>query len=1169
MFRVIKNIFRKKNAELVENAHFTEYTAAEAGFCVFREGEGISFALGQSRIPVFRVDGQILISEPELSKREREGASASVYKFGPCLTVTFIPSVEKTDFTQEYTVKKAVSIKGCGGRWGIDIQAEFGANRVRYLVELDGSCTIKGMQEINFQDKRAHVDIQPLEQMVSILHSIIDQKRTVISCLRGFVRRCSDQSVLAAVNFIKEQFAEREELLHCHADETERQIKAAGRSVSTQVLTAVCILADIFLGRITVDSLQRCLDMQQVVTVSSEAAEAAAAFFCGVDPETIKNDKVQQTCLFLNSTGKGRTFRSTICDIVEDGDRKTSVSALRKLLKVVPDNDEGLASRRCALCSLLEANGKKIAPDTISALCLFVDLESHIIDEDLIEQFLPETYLSEHSLYATMAVGKVFGLNLTSLSLTGEKYDDILHDFSKLLSISKQGALASFIEPNRDTFKIFYVRDSKELKELCSADYTFTGFIIADIPIIDQVGTLDMSSFLQKGMPILACFGEDDGTMRWSVFSANQVGEVPFSVVGRYGFIDGYKVCRFNNRVVGRLLECTEEQLIGKNRIAAEYVSDKGQICYRFIANVEKVEDILQAGDDNLKFNGRIAEFPRLKGFASRIAENSSEILAGLEDLEERKMNRLDLCCLGTWAALTENSNLVSAAQDQKVLNVLRRQVRSNELASALGGAVSSSVCWRFSLLLGSEGHELHGDLKLSPALTAALHVDSFAKVATMIVMGNILSRPGTILNSQYLLWDPVLMRSLIQEELFKLIDRGAGKVRKAACYFLASSLFVSHKDSYEASAAKLRTLLDDKYLEETAAHALAKLSLALTVRMPVEAQAEGWDRAENADAADSEAAEEMASNIIRWLNDPDKSSQDKLFEAPALANIRGEEPKVKLLSKYIIRVNGAFQREYSAGAHSYIILPPNFANTQRQKLVAVWRNFLSGRNLPLSSKEYGMNIFDSFLNYLPGYEHASKNEIALRDLDIFELENGYKLSPGSDPFFVKLTSLVPPPARTSNFEADTLPLICRSPYKLDEGEAIDLGLCDVLNAESNEWVPFLDFRFCMALHFSPENRVLYETLGYLYARVVKSKQADSTGEGVVADPPVKLIAADTKEVVAAEQKCRICLTLEGLSEHLASSFKIDSNLVAKVQNILLGVRGGSLYKLPGVLEVR
>ncbi|MGM9992813.1 MAG: hypothetical protein ACI376_08235 [Candidatus Bruticola sp.] len=1169
MFRVIKNIFRKENIESADHPPLTEYTAAEAGFCVFREDDVVSFALGQNRVPVFQVDGPIAISAPELSRRKREGGEAYVYKFGPYFTVTFIPAAEKTDFTQEYTVKKAVSMKGCGGRWGIDIRAAFGANCVRYLIEIDGNCAIKGMQEINFKENREHIEIPSLEEMVSILHSIIDQKRTVISCMHGFIRRCSDYSVFNVVNFIKEQFAEHEELLQGEVSEAELRIKSSGRSVGAPVMRAVCIIADIFLGSITTDSLRHCLAKQQIVQISAAAVEAAVAFFNEIAPEDITDEKIRQACLFLNSTGKGRTFRSTICDIVEDGDRKTSVSALRKLLKVVPDNDEGLASRRCALCSLLEANGKKIAPDTISALCLFVDLEAHIIDEDLIEQFLPETYLSEHSLYATMAVGQVFGLNLTSFSLKGKTYDSILYDFNKLLSISKHGALALFIDSRQDAFKILYVKDSKELQDLCATDYTFTGIIIVDIPIIYRVSTLDMAFFLQKGIPILTRFCEEGGALRWSVFSAKQVGELPFSVVGRYGFIDGYKVCRFNNRVVGRLLNCTAEQLIGKTKIAAEYVDAQGNVCYRFIDSVEKVDDILQADDSSLKFNGRIVEFPLFKSFASRILESSIDTLAGLDSFEKKTTSRLDLCCLGAWAALTEDSNLVSAAQDQKVLNVLRRQIRSTELAATLGGAVSSSVCWRLGILLGPKDHKLHGDLKLSPALTAACHIESFAKVAAMIVLGNILSCPGAILNSQYLLWNPSLMRSLIQKELFKLIDGGTGKVRKAACYFLASNLFVSDKDSFETSAAKLRSLLNDKYLEEVAAHALARLSLALTVHIPAEAQVEGWDRAENSDAADLESAEEIAANVNSWLDDPDKSPQDKLIEAPALANIRGEKPKIKLLSKYIIKVNGAFQRESSSGVHSYIILPPNFANTQRQKLVAAWRSFLSGRNLPLSSKDYGMNIFDSFLNYLPGYEQTSQNEIALQDLDIFDLTSGYKLAPGSDPFFIKLASLIPPPARTGDFESSTLPVICRSPYKLADGEAVDLGICEVLNVESNEWVPFLDFRFCMALHLSAENRILYETLGYLYTRVVKAKQADSVREESVAEFSAELIAADTKEVIATDQKCRMCLTLESTAERLASSFQIDSDSIAKVQHILLGVRNQSLYKLPGGVEVR
>lgn len=1164
MFRALKNIFRKKKTVQAENIAFTSYKATEAGFSVFREGEGVAFCLDNDSQPLFRVHN-IIFSQPEVSQRERAGVPAFVYNFGVDFSVAAIKSAANVDFSQSAQINKAERIKGYGGRQGLDIQVSFGTELVRYLVELDEDCLVLDFHETCSHEFKS-IRIPPVAQMVSFLATVIKPNRTVFGYLSRLTRHSQSKHVAKTVNFIKDNFANCQELLNCDTTTVSENLHNKGLPINANILAATCILADIFSRRLTESELKKDLGNKQIVKISPLGYQAVETFFSG--SEIAPQDKdVKEVCDFLIKTMKQRTFRSVVCDIAEDGGREDTAAVLHKLLELVPEK-EGPTFAQCALSSLFEAYGKKVNPGTLSAFCLYTDLQAKIIDEDLIEQFLPETYLSEHSLYSMLSVGRAFGLNLVALTLIGEKFEDTLHDFSKLLSLTNKGALASFWDTYSGLTKILYVKDNKELQKLCAENYSFSGYIILGLPILEKVSTLDMSVFLQKGLPLLSCFIDEEKELRWAVFSADQLGKVPSSVVGRHGFIEGYQAYHFHNRVVGRIAKVSADKLVGKSNIAAAYSDEKGAISYRFIAKADTVESLAGPTNSGLTFAGKIAEFPHFRGLLGRVYESTKDMLAGLVSPKEDTDLSLEACFKGSQAVLAENTPLLSVAKNQDILNVLRRLLSSEDFVASLEGAVERFACWRLSIILGSEGKELRGDLQLAHELIEALQMASLSRVAARLVIYGIFNKPGAILNSQHILWNPSQLRRQIQEMLLATIDSRSETERELACRLLACSALASTKDNSEQSAMKLRALLNDPQLGQAAAAALAELSLTSGVHFSAEVACEGWERADIVDTLEAEAIEEVAERVRHWLDDPNKDSQEKKLEAPALANLRGEEPKIKLLARYMLKVDGAFQREDIAQARPYLILPPNFANVQRQKLVAAWHSFLIARKLPFSNREYGMNLFDSFCNYLPDYEATSNNEVVVRELDIFQLYGAHRLKPGSDPFFIKLASLIPPPLHAGEFEAASLPVICRCPYGTKDGEAIDLGTCEVLNVDSGEWLSFVDLRFGIALHLDTENRILYETLGQIYPKVAKAKQADS-GFEVSSERPEGLIAADSKEVIPLAQKRNPCLTLESLAANLAETFGLKQEQSAKVLNILLGLRKTSRYKLPSYLESR
>ena len=85
---------------------------------------------------------------------------------------------------------------------------------MRYLVELDEDCPVLDFTETCSHEPK-NIKIPPVAQMVDFLTTVIKPNRTVFSCLLGLVRHSQNEHVLETVNFIRDNFADCQELLDC------------------------------------------------------------------------------------------------------------------------------------------------------------------------------------------------------------------------------------------------------------------------------------------------------------------------------------------------------------------------------------------------------------------------------------------------------------------------------------------------------------------------------------------------------------------------------------------------------------------------------------------------------------------------------------------------------------------------------------------------------------------------------------------------------------------------------------------------------------------------------------------------------------------------------------------------------------------------------------------
>lgn len=1165
MFEAIKSMLRKKAAEVpAAEIRQGDYIAKDAGFRISYDADRVALFLEKQTEPLFVASGLVFV-HPNIVHTERGGTPAVIYKFGPEFSVTYIPPANIPVFSENLSIQKAIYRKIPNSRQGLDVQVMYGMEKIRYLVDLSPCCTVKDFNEIDNTDVN-FTTVPPITQMVAFLRATLHQRRTVVRSLLGLSRHCSDSEIHLVVNYMLEKFSNSEDFLHFNVLKLRDRLSQSGRSINLNSLIAMCVTSDVYLRRITISVVDECSAGGTVIPVSADSCEAVGVFLGGEGFSADSEDS-RRALDFLRSTVSGRSFRTILCDIAEDGGSKVSLSAVRKLMEIVPENETFFDSERGALCQFLEAYGKKVNPDVVSALCLYADLEAHIVREDQIDQFLPEVYLSEHSLYSTLAVGCAFGLELRCLSITGDTPEEILVDFCKLINLTGRGAIARFVEPEVYKTKTFYVRDIDALQQICSEGYTFTGETILSLPIIDHVDSHELAVFLQKGMPVLSCFLPEDRCPRWSLINPGSINSVPASVVGRYGFIDGYKAYRFYNRVIGRFVPCTAEQLVGRTNVVAVYKNSRGMRSYRFLPVVSSPESVLRSHDSEVVFAEEIAEFPRFKSLTSRVCEERSEVLSGVVDIETPECLALVNCLNGIRVSLLSESAQISLREHPSVLEKLREVLRSPGFRASTMEVLDYASRCKLVAIIGEKGHPLRGDIKIVSALLSAFNSPQACEVAAMFVIYAMCEDNDGQFSDYKIIWAPDLFRSLIQERLFAMVRSESVPLRILGCLLLSNTMFAASKDCYDSTIYVLSCLLSDSSVGLVAAMALARISLVSTLPLIPAVSFGRWVRVDVESEAETEAMEDMTAQIKNWLDTPSDNEDNHSLEIPARANIKGEELKIKLLSLYVSKLNTSFRHERCLKvSRRYLILPPEAEDVKRQKIMAAWRSFFAFKGLSANGEDYGSHLYGEFWRYLPEYESMSKNDVLVRDAEIYEMNSWYQILPGPDSLFLKLSSMIPPP-ESGELASSAVPAVCRCPEEAATGGALDLGCCEIFSRRSNRWVPFMDRSFGAYLGLGASERVLYDNLGTIYTRVMGFETGEAADESSESRSPSGMICSGEASPVRPEQVCRPCQTMGELAEHVAESFRISVDLWRQVNNILLGLASTSKYKLPPYAE--
>lgn len=1146
MLRVVRDMFRKRTKALLADSG--EYLCEAAGYRISYDADRLAVYFGQNVDPIFVLSG-INFEEPQTSDTVRGGVPAKVYKFGDDLSITYISSAETVSFAEQFSVQKAVYSRIPNSRQGLELDVMFGMEKARYLIDFALGCTVSNLNELDVRDSLLNA-VPPINQMVAFLKATSHQRRTILHSLSGFVRHCDIEQVNRVVGFILKNVNKNEYFMHHSVLSLRDRLQQHGKRVNFNSLAAMCLLTDIYLGKLDEAGLQAYTDNKQSVGISDAACAATGLFLGDSTFEVGDNTDIERGLQFLRDVVGSRSRRTILYDIAEDGGSKISISAVKKLMDTVPEAEINAARDREPLALLLEANGKRIKDDTVAALCLYTDLEIGAISEQNIEQFLPEVYLEEHSAYSLVTVGRNFGLDLRCVRIVSDTPDEAFDTLDVLLKLAKNGVLARFINIENNRYRTFYLKDIEDCRTVYKNSYLFTGQLILELPAAEHVNSAELEEFFKTGKPFMGCFVSEDRVIRWDIVRSGAGAELPASAVDKYGFIEGCRSYRFDGRVLSTASKCDLDDLSSGGGVITVCKDKKGYVKYRYLPLGE--EEVRAIPDKELTYDGSILVLPEIKDLQARIYELDAQELAGLGSTETPEYLRLIGCMNGVRAALLSEAETVPLKNNIEILDKIRDTVLKPDFKNGLVEVLDFTSRCKLTAALGPKGKALRGEINISRTVLEALQNDSLREAAVMMILYAMCQDKNGHLEYFKISWSEELFRNLILEKLFNLIHSESISVKILACRLLGARMFAEAVDAYEAAVYVISSMLNDKQVGLVVAMVLARLILNASLEIGDYISLGPWERIDIVKEADTAATEDMTSAIEQWLAHPPVSAEDRSVVVSAMANLRNEKNKIRTLCMYSNKLNDSFLREKDNERVSrrYIILNRGEDESCRKRLLTAWKDFFNSRNMAMMRTDYGAHVFDIFADFIPDYEKKINNRVFLKP-QIYEKYSWYKIMVSADPMFAKLASFITS-EENDEITSRNVPIICRVYDKSFVRDSIDLGRCEVFCPEANGWLPFMDKRFAISLHLYGEDKMFYENLERMYNTVSNfaANYPQESGSSARAAGGVK-----SKDYYVS------CQNLRELAEKLAEGFRIP-NLRRQVLDVLLGACAESRYEL-------
>ncbi len=317
------------------------------------------------------------------------------------------------------------------------------------------------------------------QDMARFLHQLTHGRRRIPQILNS-LSRCASPAAAARLGELASHWP-TESAPKPLVSALGRFFEERGHRINPESLEAFCLLVDLERGAGPEVSPAAALAVAELFTFALDQESWDRDFGAfGSLAEAREGAQAPETVRLLERL---RQQRRTPLDILEDlaGDSQSRrvACAVRILKPLLPGGRIRVNEEQLALLPLLQDSGRPVHPETMLALCLFVDLETGDLGRERLEALSTGANTLETSMYAMVAVAGAFGLDLEAYALDPEPGESEAQRVGRLAARSEGGLLACFRRAGEAGRRWEWVRGPEDFLRAEGHGLDFSGILMA------------------------------------------------------------------------------------------------------------------------------------------------------------------------------------------------------------------------------------------------------------------------------------------------------------------------------------------------------------------------------------------------------------------------------------------------------------------------------------------------------------------------------------------------------------------------------------------------------------------------------------------------------------------------------------------------------------------
>lgn len=659
----------------------------------------------------------------------------------------------------------------------------------RYLFEFPDGLAVEDFQEVK--------DVRPIfrsvpavAQMAAFLRAMANQRRTTLARLGDIARAAGSAATQDRVGELESFYPAHHDLTGPVVLKLHELMRAAGREVTPGALAALAYFADLEREELTAQAIQEAARDHREPPLTDTAAFCVKQFFLLEIAEEDWDrtfgegsfDRCQEVCRrppfprimrSMRQSSQARTHLDILAELARESKSRRVEEFVERARPIVPDGQFLVNDEQEALQTLLAESGRPVNTNTLSALCLFVDVEVGILTEGLIGDLISGGKGWDTSLYALVAVAGAFDLPLRGLALEAVESDGGEAFLQRLVGLTGGHLIGQFEKPGERGLWMQHLPTTEDVSEALQKGMVHTGKLLARLPVIDQLNDKDLEVFLRPGKELAACFAADlDRSLLWKKLSYHD---------GNSSFIQGFTAFHFNRQVVAQLVPTNAEELLGTIDLVTADKDMRGNNIYRFVEKVNRAEDLQPPDPVGLTWTSQRVVYPELESLPEFIQELGQEPLLGRAEAMLEEAETLGRVYRSLRSLLTQAPPYVKS---EELRQIVIDQLMADEMRTSLGSLMDHQT--REGLI-----DRLRNDERLEFEVwqPLALRAAELPDYLTFEVMLALCQSDQVQLERVFKHFDERSYLRFLRGRLTELLDHEEGRIRAVAARLLAARI--------------------------------------------------------------------------------------------------------------------------------------------------------------------------------------------------------------------------------------------------------------------------------------------------------------------------------------------------------------------------------------------